>query len=176
MHNHYLLICIDIQEKLLPVMSDKEGVIKNANILLEASKLLDLDIFVSKQYVKGLGEFHKDIHLDKAKVVKTVEKTSFSVFGNLSEFLLESPHKTLVFFGIETHICVYQTIKDAKRHGAKCILIEDASSSRSSRNHKTALHALARNGVEILSTEQFLFGILKDAKHPSFKDISKLIK
>ncbi|PAF51805.1 hypothetical protein BKH43_00800 [Helicobacter sp. 13S00401-1] len=174
--DEYLLVCIDIQERLLPVISKKEKITKNANILLSASGILDIDVFVSKQYVKGLGEFHKDINLKDAKVVKTIEKTSFSAFEQLSEFLLDSKYKNLVFFGIETHICVYQTIKDAKKHGLRCTLIEDASSSRDENNHNIAVRALESKNVEVLSTEQFLFGLLKDAKHPNFKDISKLIK
>nr|QGT50188.1 isochorismatase [uncultured Helicobacter sp.] len=177
-----VLVCIDVQEKLLPAMQHHEKVIKYSNMLLHTASLLDMPLLVTEQYPKGLGHTHSAINLPQDACV--IEKTTFSVFGEerfnqalakLSE-LSESAPKTLIFFGIEAHICVLQSLLDARRLGIDSILVADASSSRFKPHYKLALRELAICGVRILSTESLLFMFLKDAKSPHFKAISALVK
>lgn len=174
-----VLVCIDLQEKLLPVMQHHEKVIKHTNILLHTASLLDIPLLVTEQYPKGLGRTHSAIKLPKDSCV--IEKTTFSVFGEESfhQALMKIPEsmsKTFIFFGIEAHICVLQSLLDARRLGIDSILIADASSSRFKAHYKLALRELANSGVRILSTESLLFMLLQDAKSPHFKAISALIK
>lgn len=171
-----LFICIDLQEKLLPLMASKDEVVKNANILLDAAHILGIKTLISEQYPKGLGKTHSDIKILQNAVV--LEKTSFGIFNDekIKEFIAQSGCKSLVFFGIESHICVLSSLLDGINLGYECILAADASSSRKFDNHKFALEFLAQIGVKILPSESILFRILGSSTHPNFKAISALVK
>ena len=185
-----LLICIDIQEKLLPVMYNKEIILKNANILLEAARLFKLKALVSEQYPKGLGNTHSSIEFktiskfedfdeqDTHLQCLCLEKISFSIFNDekIVKVIKESGCKKLIVFGIESHVCVLQSLIHALERGYELCAIEDAMGSRSKENHDNALSFLRQKGVNIINTESFLFGLMIDAKEANFKSISALIK
>ncbi|MDE7235881.1 isochorismatase family protein [Helicobacter japonicus] len=171
-----LFVCIDVQEKLVEKMAHKDKVIKNTNILLHSAKELHIPMLITEQYPKGLGKTHSAISIPQG--VHTLEKTGFGIFGDekIASFIAQSKAKTLVLFGIESHICVLQSIIEARNLGYECILAADACSSRDEQNHQLALNFFNTQGVVILPTESILFRILGDAKHSSFKTISALIK
>lgn len=171
-----LFICIDLQEKLLPLMACKDEVVKNANILLKVADILGVKTLISEQYPKGLGKTHSDINIAQNALV--LEKTSFGIFNDekIKEFIFQSGCKSLVFFGIESHICVLSSLIDGINLGFECILAADASSSRNLRNHQLTLEFLAQIGVMILPSESILFRILGSSTHPNFKAISALVK
>lgn len=171
-----LFICIDIQEKLTELMAHKEKVIKNANILLKAAAEFRIPTLVVEQYPKGLGKTHSAITIPEG--VSVLEKISFGIFGDegIASFIAQSKAKTLVFFGIETHVCVLQSLIEARHLGYECLLAADACSSREKASHKLALAFFNTQGIATLPTESILFRILGDCKHSSFKAISALVK
>lgn len=171
-----LFVCIDVQEKLVGVMANKEKLIKNTNILLEAASLLGIPTLVTEQYPKGLGKTYSEIKIPQHSQV--LEKTHFGIFGdeNITRHIAQSKAKTLVFFGIESHVCVLQSIIEAQNRGYECLLAADACSSRDLQNHQLALEFFRTQGVGIFPTESILFRILGDCKHASFKAISALVK
>lgn len=171
-----LFVCIDIQERLLPLMAYKDLVIKNTNILLQGAKILGIKTLITEQYPKGLGNTHNAIDIQGTTAV--LEKTSFGIFGdeNIKAFIAQYSFKYLVLFGIESHICVLQTAIEAQNAGYQCILIADALSSRSETNHALALDFFSTQGMSVLPTESILFRILGDSQHAQFKTISRLIK
>ena len=105
---------------------------------------------------------------------KTVEKTTFSALQTLN--FPEIKSENVVLFGIETHICVYQTALDLIEKGKKVYIVADCSSSRSIFDHNTALDALKQQGAIVETLEMMLFQFLKSSKHPNFKEIQALIK
>ena len=182
-----LFVCIDLQDRLLPLMAHRDEVVKNANALLRAAEILGIQSLISEQYPRGLGATHADIKLPRG--AKVLEKTSFGLFGDSTarEFIAQSERKCLVFFGIEAHICVLQSVVQAVNLGYECVVVGDCVSSRSAKSCEMGLDFLrllsmntALNGVEgavsILPTESVLFGLLKDSKHEKFKEISSLVK
>lgn len=171
-----LFICIDVQEKLAEVMHNKAKLIKNTNILLESASLLHIPLLITEQYPKGLGKTHSSINIQPKTPI--LEKTHFGIFGDvkITDFIAKSRAKTLVFFGIETHVCVLQSIIEAQNLGFECILAADACSSRDENNHQLALDFFRTQNVTIMPTESILFRILGDCKHPNFKAISALVK
>ena len=78
--------------------------------------------------------------------------------------------------GIETHICVYQTVSDLLKMGFNVTVIADACGSRSEYEYNQCLNVMKSEGANIKTTEMILFELLKSAKHPNFKDIQNLIK
>ena len=177
-----LFICIDIQERLLPLMAHKDEVIKNANLLLQTAEILGAQSLVSEQYPKGLGKTCEQIKIPQN--AKVLEKTSFGIFNDegIKEFIKQSGCKTLVIFGIEAHICVLQSIVDALTLGYECVLAADGVSSRNATHQIYALDFFRslQNGssksISVVPAESIVFALLKDSKNPHFKAISALIK
>ena len=175
-----LFVCIDIQERLLPLMAHKDEVIKNANLLLQVAEILGAQSLVSEQYPKGLGKTCEQIKIPQN--AKVLEKTSFGIFGDkaMREFVASSGCKTLVIFGIEAHICVLQSVVQAVNLGYECVVVGDCISSRSGKSYEMALNFFyslsATETLSVLPSESIVFALLKDSKHANFKEISALIK
>ncbi len=172
------LLVIDIQEKLFPIISNKEEILKNTSILLKGAKELSLKTLITEQYPKGLGHTIAELNED-IKGFDIEEKTSFSVYvdnkNKLDEFI-KSGVNNFIISGIESHICVYQTAKELLDNNLSVYIVYDATGSRDINNHRQILDTLASLGAVIIPTESILFELLSSAKHQSFKAISKLIK
>ena len=164
------IICIDIQEKLVRIADEniKNNIIK----LMKTASILDIDTIITQQYPKGLGSTIDEIK--QIKDFKTVEKTSFSVLKTPN--FPEIKNKNVIVFGIETHICVYQSACDLIKKGYNVIIVSDCCASRDEFNKSTALNNLAMQGANIMSLEMILFEFLKSSTHPHFKEIQALIK
>ena len=175
-----IFVMIDIQEKFFTVIDNINEVIENATILNKASEILNIPLVITEQYPKGLGITIKNI-FQPEKSIK-LEKTLFSIFNSGFESILENYKEkngekpVLVLYGIETHICVTQSVLDAIKKAYHVIIVADAVSSRKAYSKEIALKLFSDKGVEIVTTEMLLFRFLKDAKHPKFKEISNLIK
>jgi len=166
---------IDIQEKFRPHISDIETLIKNAGILNKATEILDLPLIVTEQNPKGLGKTIEDIYLPQN--YERFEKTKFSILDEeIESFIRYTKKDTLVLYGIEAHICIMQSAIEALTKDFIPVIVEDAVSSISLHNKQIALDRIIREGGIIVSTEMLLFELIKDAIHPDFKSISKLIK
>lgn len=169
-----LLLVIDIQERLIPVIHQYEEVIRNANILLKGMEILGVPVIVTEQYPKGLGNTCKEILLGED--AKVMEKITFSCLAN--DYIKESVQskKQIIICGVEAHICVLKTALDLLDEGYQVHLITDAVSSRKKENKQVAIERMKQSGVFISSTEMILFQLLDKAGTDEFKLISKLIK
>ena len=174
--NDTTIICIDIQEKLVNMLNSGDKIASNSAILLKAASILNIDTIITEQYPKGLGSTIETIK--SIKNFKTIEKTTFSALQT-EEFYEEFKklkNKNVLIFGIETHICLLQSVVDLLRLGYKVFVVEDCSSSRDENNHKVALDLMKQEGAKIITLEIALFNFLKSSKHPNFKEIQQLIK
>ncbi len=170
------IIAIDIQEKLVNMLKNKEEIAKNSIKILKAASILGVDTILSEQYPKGLGSTISEIK--EIKDFKIVEKTTFSALKT-QEFKKEFDkfnNKNVLIFGIETHICVLQSVIDLIKENYNVFVIKDCCASRSKTNYKTALELLKQEGAKIITLEIALFEFLKSSKHPNFKEVQALIK
>lgn len=170
------VICIDIQEKLVNMLQNSETVEKKTSILMKTASILNLDTIITEQYPKGLGATIESIKGIKA--FTTIEKTTFSALKT-PEFYEEFKrlkNKNILIFGIETHICVLQSVIDLLENNYNVFVISDCSSSRDESNHNIALDVMKQKGAYIITLEIALFNLLKSSKHPNFKEIQQLIK
>ena len=172
------LVLIDVQEKLAPAMSDFEPCANRIELLLDGARELGVDTIVTEQYPKGLGNtlprFASKLPPDQFYI----PKTGFSVFAEpaFRTALAQKHRETLIFCGIESHVCVLQSVFDALDKGFKVCLAADAVTSRKAADRELALAAARRAGALVLSAEALLFMLLKDAKNPAFKAVSKLVR
>ena len=174
------LLVIDIQERLASAMPADvlENVVKNNNILLRAANELDIPVIHSEQYPKGLGNTVTAIAEVLPETSDTVTKTSFACSDSegFNELVAKQKRQQIIITGIESHICVLQSAMQLQRQGYIVHVVEDAICSRKKSNHKNAVARLQQNNVIINNVESVLFEWLRDATHPKFKMLSKLIK
>jgi nicotinamidase-related amidase len=174
-----LLVVIDVQERLCAAMNPEvlAQLVRNAGILLDGAAELSVPVLFTEQYVKGLGPTLAELK-DKAPTAACHEKLSFSCCGN-QEFvrqIKESGRTQIVICGMETHVCVLQTVIDLLGNGYNVHLVKDAVMSRSNDNRQTAIEAMMQAGAVPTSTESVVFQWLKVAGTDSFKKVSKLVK
>lgn len=167
------LLVIDLQEKLLPAIWEKERVVANVSKLLRLARILKLKTLPTTQYSKGLGCTAPEIAplLPEAPI----DKTSFGCLGDdriLQKLDGEVPRShTLLVAGIETHICVAQTVLGALGAGYRVHVASDATSSRSASNVQVGLDRMRSAGAVISSTEMAIYELLRRSDRPEFKEM-----
>ncbi|MDD4604491.1 MAG: hydrolase [Bacteroidales bacterium] len=170
-------LIIDIQERIFPVMTDSEKILKSISVLIEGLKILKVPIFFTEQYPKGLGPTIPQI-ATSLKGVPRYEKASFSCCDEppIMLDLAASGTENVIIAGIESHVCVLQTAIDLKHNGYHPIVVEDCIASRNPNEKKIALERMQTEGIPITTCEAILFELLRYSNVPEFKQISKLIK
>lgn len=169
-----LVLMIDMQERLV-VGTNAEYEVKQAEKIINAANILEIPVLVSEQYPKGLGQTVQGLKNDKQKFV---EKTAFSLLkeDGILDILKSYGKRQIILFGIETHICVYQTAIDLISNGYEVVLVKDACKSRKEYEYNAGLDLMRQNGIQISCVEIVLFELLKTSKHEHFKKIQQLIK
>ena len=174
-----LLLVVDVQEKLFPVMDSelRDGVAKNLKALGAAARRLSLPLLLSEQYPKGLGHTLPELQ-EALGQVSPVEKVAFSCCDvpSFTEQLNGSRKSQVVLAGIEAHVCVLMTGLDLLNLGYQVHVVADATCSRSRQNWQLGLQQLRHAGAVITSTESVIFQLLRRADTDEFRAIQALIK
>lgn len=177
--NKALLVVIDVQEKLCAAMDEKvlKKLVKNTGILLDTAAGLQVPVLVTEQYVKGLGATLAELK-EKAAAAPCFEKMTFSCCGSdgFVEAVRASGRTQVVITGMETHVCVLQTVIELRDAGYEVHLVKDAVMSRDKRNWHTAIEAMTLAGAVPTCAESVMFQLLKVAGTDEFKKLSKLIR
>ncbi len=171
------LLLIDIQERILSVMSKPEQVINNSLKLIKGFKILNIPIFYTEQYPRGLGITSAPL-LKELEGLSAIQKMTFSCAGagNLFPRLKDNNALQIIVAGIEAHVCVQQTTLDLLANGFQVNVAADAVSSRNEFDCKIALDRMQYHGAEITTTESILFELLNICGTEEFRLISKIIK
>lgn len=171
-----VLMVIDIQERLVPVMEYKDQVIDNNKILIRAAKEMEFPVIATEQYPKGLGRTVSDL-LDVIDEDNIYAKNSFTAYTDeVKEALKSLGKKKVLVTGMETHVCVFQTVRDLINDGYEVFLVKDAVASRSKSNFINGIDLMKSLGAVITNTETAVFDLLKASGTPEFKVLSKMIK
>jgi nicotinamidase-related amidase len=170
-------LIIDIQERLYPFIFDNEKLTKNLTKLIEGLKIIGIPIFVTEQYVKGLGPTIEPVATLLGSQAR-IEKMSFSCCDEprVMEGIAVTGKENIIIAGIESHVCVLQTVIDLISNGYHPIVVEDCVSSRSGNDKSIAIQRMRQEGAIITTTESILFELLRYSGTEQFKGISKLVK
>ncbi len=176
--NKAVLVVIDIQEKLCRAMDPEflGALTANTAILLESARELGLPVIATEQYVRGLGE---TLEVLKSQLPDAaLEKMTFSCCGDLKfvEALKATGRTQVIITGMESHVCVLQTVLELLDAGFVVHVVRDAVMSRHEKNWITGLDVMGAAGAVITSTEAVLFQLLKVAGTEEFKKLSKLVR
>ncbi|HVK77507.1 MAG TPA: isochorismatase family protein [Kofleriaceae bacterium] len=176
------LLVIDVQERLAMAMADdvRDRVERNLITLAAAAERFGLPVVVSEQYPKGLGRTTPAVAqaLETVKGVCFFEKVEFAATAAPAwrEAVGDSPRPLWLVSGMETHVCVYQTVRALCAAGQAVQVIADAVASRTEANWKNGLELCARAGAVITNTETVVFDLLGKAGTEDFRALSKMIK
>lgn len=170
-------ILIDVQERLTPVINNHEEIVNNIKTLIQGLKLLDIPLIANEQYPKGLGHTIPALKevLGDTPIFEKVVFSSCDDEAALGAICANNRNHVIVF-GVETHVCVLQTVMDLLDKGFMPVVVADAVSSRAAQNKAIALERMKHAGAIIASTEMVLFELCRSAKNPVFKEISNLVK
>jgi len=173
------LVVVDMQEKLLPPIWEKERLVRNVQLLIRLAGILKIPALVTTQYAKGLGNTVPDIASllpDSAPI----DKLMFSCFGSdvFCSLLKRLPGQrtTVLLCGMETHICVMQTALGALREGYLVHVASDAVSSRTELNWRVGLDRMRSAGAVLSSTEMMIYELLRSSGAPAFRELLPYLK
>jgi nicotinamidase-related amidase len=167
------LVVVDLQEGFRKAIPDFERVAKATATLIEGAEALGVPIVITEQYPKGLGETAPEVAEHLPDGTEPLEKLVFSA-AEADGFDLAGRDQALVC-GVETHVCVNQTVLDLLTSGLEVEVAEDAVGSRTEENKRVGLHKMERAGAVLTSVETALFELLGRAGTDEFKRIQKLI-
>ena len=170
-------LIIDIQEKLFPVMHEKEKFLETTKTLIEGLQLLEIPLILTQQYTKGLGETVSEIK-SLFSPFEPIEKRAFSCCDKpeLVDKLSELKAKNIIICGIESHVCVLQTAIDLKDTGLNPIIVMDCVSSRKPESIDLSKERFRFEEIMMTSMESILFELTRSSSSTEFKTISKLVK
>lgn len=170
-----VLVVIDIQEKLLPVMSAKEDVLENSVKLVRFARIVGVPVLVTEQ--EKLGPSMPDLtgDIDEFAPILKLDFDACAVPAFV-EALEHSGRRTAIVTGIESHVCVMQTVLSLLARGCRVHVVGDAVSSRTPENREVALARMADAGAVVTSAEMAIFELLKRAGTGEFKETLKIVK
>jgi nicotinamidase-related amidase len=168
------LVVVDVQEAFRRAVPTFDAVAHAASVLVQGAAELDLPIHVTEQYPAGLGTTVSEVADKLPGGVDPVEKVRFSA-AEADGFELGGRDQAVVC-GIETHVCVNQTVLDLLWQGVEVQVVSDAVGSRTEENRELGLHKMERAGATLTSVETALFELLGGSDAPEFKRVQALVK
>jgi isochorismate hydrolase len=169
-----VLIVIDFQERLLPVIDDGAVVLKRGAMLAQAANVLGIPVIGTAQNPSRLGGNAQEIgrFLDQV-----IEKDDFNACASASFLQALPPSRDqLLVTGCEAHVCVLQTVLGLLANKREVRLVADAIGSRRASDKEVALQRASMAGAQILTSEMVMFEWMRDCRHPAFKQLLELIK
>lgn len=177
---HSALLVIDIQERLLGSMRQEplKRCLHATQTLVELAATVGASIIYTEQYPKGLGPTESGLlELLEEHGADRVEKTTFDACTapEFHQYLIDLP-RDIIVCGMETHICVYSTVRQLIEHRHNVAVPFDAVTSRRHDHFENGLQMMEKAGATITNYETLVFDALHDAKHPEFKRFAKMVQ
>jgi nicotinamidase-related amidase len=173
-----VIVAVDLQDKLLPAIAKGPQVVKNTVLILRLAEVLGIPVVLTTQYRKGLGETVSLVS-DAAPGVVPLDKTSFGCFkdeGFLARLNELQSRDQLVVTGVESHICVAQTVLGALEMSYQAHVVSDAVGSRTEANREVGLRRMERAGALISSAEMCVYELLGRSDTSAFKKMLPFLK
>ncbi|MAY43019.1 hydrolase [Neptuniibacter sp. UBA6509] len=172
--NKSCLLIVDIQDKLVPAIHEKEELVNNARWLAEIAAKLNVPVLTSEQYPQGLGHTISEI-AEVTPADTVMEKVHFSCMSEPScnETINAIRPNQVVIVGMEAHVCVLQTAIQLKQQAREVYIVADCVSSRDPKDKALALERMRQCGIYIVSREMVAFEWMQKSGTDTFREISK---
>jgi len=171
------LVVVDIQERLLPQIFEKERLVQNTVRLIKGAAILGRPVFATEQYRKGLGATAAEVAAAIPRFAP-MEKMAFSACGakGFKAVLRGGKIRDVLLCGMEAQVCILQTCLDLLEDGFRVFIVADAVSSRTEENRRLGLERMREAGAVIVSVEMALFELVERCGTDEFKQILQLVK
>lgn len=174
---HTLFVLCDLQERFRSVAFNFPAIITNAQKLLSCGKLLDVNLIVSEQVPNKLGHTAAELNITHASAVYAKHEFSIMNDPQLKGSILKMANtRSLVLFGLETHICIEQSATDFLDNGYDVHIVADCTTSRSSEDRNLAFHRLRQMGCFVTTSENVIFKLMGGKNHPQFSQIVPFVR
>lgn len=172
-----IVLVVDYQERLMPVMYQAEDMVADSMKLIAGLKALEIPFIATRQYPKGLGDFIPEIK-EALGQYTPMDKTAFSVCGDaaIMQAIQAAGKKNVILCGVEAHICLLQSAIDLQAAGYQPVLVCDCVTSRKQSDLNIAIMRAKQEGVLLTTYEALLYEMLAKAGGDAFKAISKIVK
>lgn len=174
------LVVVDVQEKMLAAIgSDAPAdVVDRCCQLVRMAQIFELPIFITEQYPKGLGTTDSRLKTVVPESAAWFEKTTMSCWRDaaFSETLQRSSREHIIVCGVESHVCVQQTVLDLLRVDFVPFVPVNAVASRFDIDKTASIDRMRAAGAEMATAEALIFELVERCDHPHFKDVLKLVK
>jgi nicotinamidase-related amidase len=169
------LLVVDMQAKLLPLIVGHPRLIWNVRRLIDGAKILGVPIAATEQYPEGLGPTQAEL---AQRLGEVPAKLAFSACecGEIFTGWRDKGIWKILVCGIETHVCVGQTVHDLLAEGFRVYVAADAVGARGQIDHDISLRRMDSAGATLTTTEAALFEWCGRAGSPEFKQISQLVR
>ena len=172
------LLIVDVQDKLVATLPEatRDRLLSTCRFLAEGAKLLGVPTSITEQYPQGLGptvatlqEFSADRPAKKR--FSCVECLGWPAAAEAADDRFQ-----IIVAGMETHVCVLQTVLDLLANGYQVYVVADGIASRREIDQQIALERLAGSGAILTTAEGVLFEWAETAEAAEFKQLSGLVK
>lgn len=170
------LVIVDVQEKLMPALTDAQRMISGCRMLIEGAGVFGVPVSMTEQYPEGLGPTINDLgSLVSQRIIKR-EFSAWNALGWPTAAEDTDGRYQAVVAGIETHVCVLQTALELQSAGYRVFVAADAVTSRRETDRQFALQRMVSVGITLVTAESVLFEWCERSDRPEFKALSKLVK
>jgi nicotinamidase-related amidase len=169
------LLIVDVQDKLLPPIANGPRLVHNCRRLIDGAKIVSVPVYGTEQYPQGLGPTTAELATRMGPRLDKVIFSCAAVLGWGQAADVTDEREQVVVAGMETHVCVMQTVLDLIAGGFRVYVPVDAVGSRGELDAKVALERMAASGATLTTVESVLFEWCEKAGTPEFKQIQKLI-
>ncbi len=174
-----VLLLIDLQEKLLPLIRHHDTIVSATHRLLDGSRPFELPVIATEQYPKGIGPTVESVRQRlQATDVNVIEKLTFSAWAcrEVRDRMLAIDRPQVILVGIEAHVCVQQTALDLASRDYDVFVCADAIGSRGRIDEEQSLARMRQDGVWVTTVESVLFELCDACDTPQFKAMIEVIK
>jgi nicotinamidase-related amidase len=170
-----LLLLVDFQARLMPVIEGGAGAVAQARRLVAAATLLGVPVLFTEQNARGLGPTIAELlPRDRSAIASKMSFDALRAPGFVER--LPGHRPDVVVAGCEAHVCVLQTVLGLLEAGRRPFVVRDAIGARRAESKETAIRRMERHGAEIVTAEMVVFEWLGTAEHPRFRDAVALIR
>ncbi len=167
------LLVVDVQGRLVPAISGWQGLLDQVIWLIRVARRMDIPVLACEQYPQGLGPTHPAVAAELPPACVAGKLHFSAVAGGCHGFAAAGSHPQLVVCGMETHVCVLQTVIELLESGRKVFVVEEAVGSRRDADKALALARMRDAGASIVSREMVAFEWLRKADSDLFREISR---
>ncbi|MHB8971310.1 MAG: isochorismatase family protein [Pirellulaceae bacterium] len=169
------LLVVDVQTRLLEALAPPPTLVWNIRRLIDGACVLGVPVAATEQYPRGLGATTREL-AERLGAIPAKLMFSCREREELFEPWRDQGIYKILVVGIETHVCVQQTVLDLLAAGFQVFVAVDAVGSRFAIDRETALRRMESTGATLTTTEAALFEWCEVAGTPEFKSISALVR